>query len=75
MTETTTYCCGKHAGRHRMAKSDERRAASAIARAQNTGRKITDTMIRSLETGKRGVAFAEENIEDHFLAMASEKVA
>lgn len=70
-----TYCCGKHAGRHRMAKSDEKRAASTIARAQRDGRKITDAMLKALETGKRGVQFANENIEAHFLALASESVA
>lgn len=69
------YCCGKHAGRMRIALSDQRRAASTIARAQRDGRKITDTMLKALETGKRGVKFAQENIEDHFLDLASEKVA
>jgi hypothetical protein len=72
---TDEYCCGQHAGRHRIALSDQRRAASTIARAQGSGRKITEAMRNSLETAKRGVAFAQENIEAHFLAMASEKVA
>jgi hypothetical protein len=64
------YCCGPHAGRHRMALSDQRRAASTIARAQRDGRKITEAMLKALETGKRGVKFAEENITNHLAEIA-----
>lgn len=70
MTESD-YCCGAHAGRHRMAKSDEKRAASTIARAQINGRPITEAMRKALESGKRGVKFAEENIENHLAEIAN----
>lgn len=58
-------CCGKHRGRLRVALADERRAASTIARAQGDGRRITEAMTKALESGKRGVEFARQNIEDH----------
>jgi hypothetical protein len=53
-----------------MALSDQRRAASTIARAQRDGRKITEAMLKALETGKRGVKFAEENITNHLAEIA-----
>lgn len=71
MTDQTT-CCGRHIGRLRTALADQRRAASTIARAQGSGRKITDSMVNHLETAKRSVQLARENIENHEAELASE---